>query len=184
MKALLISSPCEEKFTDLLREAGFAEILRTENAKDAFATGNDCALILLNASHAGPSTLALLGELARRTRAAILLLVPEAEAGELVSEAAKSGVFVLGKPLSRAQFLASAYNALALHCRLSQSREETQRLKDELYEAKTISRAKIALVKYLNMSESQAHRYIEKQAMDRRVHKLDVALSIIANYDV
>ena len=37
-------------------------------------------------------------------------------------------------------------------------------------------------VQYLRMSEQQAHRYIEKQAMDMRTSKKDVAENILKTY--
>ena len=36
---------------------------------------------------------------------------------------------------------------------------------------------------YLNMSEAEAHRYIEKQAMDMRMTKKQVAESILKTYE-
>ena len=48
------------------------------------------------------------------------------------------------------------------------------------YDTETIH---IFLARGLSFSEQQAHRYIEKQAMDTRSTKLDVALKIIKMYD-
>ena len=39
------------------------------------------------------------------------------------------------------------------------------------------------LIQYLSMTESQAHRYIEKQAMDMRLPKRAVAESILNTYE-
>ena len=47
---------------------------------------------------------------------------------------------------------------------------------------KVINRAKLLLMTHLNMSESQAHRYLEKQSMDLRVSKLKVAKQVIKTY--
>ena len=40
---------------------------------------------------------------------------------------------------------------------------------------------KCILVEYLRMSEQQAHRYIEKQAMDMRTSKRNIAENILKN---
>ncbi|MEF2823148.1 MAG: ANTAR domain-containing protein [Oscillospiraceae bacterium] len=47
-------------------------------------------------------------------------------------------------------------------------------------ELQLISRAKAVLIEYLKLTEPQAHRYIEKQAMDRCVTRRSVAEEILA----
>lgn len=50
-------------------------------------------------------------------------------------------------------------------------------------EARLIERAKEVLMEYLKMTEAQAHRYIEKQAMDMRITRREVAESILKTYE-
>lgn len=50
-------------------------------------------------------------------------------------------------------------------------------------EIRLIERAKEVLIEYLKMTEAQAHRYIEKQAMDMRITRREVAESIIKTYE-
>ena len=45
-----------------------------------------------------------------------------------------------------------------------------------------MNRAKWSLIECLKMTEEQAHRYIEKQAMDERLSKRAVAEAIIKTY--
>ena len=42
-----------------------------------------------------------------------------------------------------------------------------------------MDRAKCVLIEYLKMTESEAHRFIEKQAMDMRITKREVAERIL-----
>ncbi|HHT83072.1 MAG TPA: ANTAR domain-containing protein [Clostridiales bacterium] len=46
-----------------------------------------------------------------------------------------------------------------------------------------VDRAKAVLIKHLSMTEQQAHRFIEKQAMDMRVNKTAVAEGILKTYE-
>ena len=46
-----------------------------------------------------------------------------------------------------------------------------------------IDRAKCILIEYLNMTEKQAHKYIEKQAMDLRTTRRAVAESLLRTYE-
>ena len=48
---------------------------------------------------------------------------------------------------------------------------------------KTINRAKGYLIEIENMSEEEAHRFIEKTAMDECVKKIEIAEKIIEKYN-
>ena len=48
---------------------------------------------------------------------------------------------------------------------------------------RTINRAKWLLIEQLRMTESEAHYYIERQAMDTRLSRREVAENIIRSYD-
>ena len=61
--------------------------------------------------------------------------------------------------------------------------DENERLKATIGELKLIDRAKCALVGYLGMTEKDAHRFLEKQAMDRRLPRREVALEILKAYE-
>ena len=49
-------------------------------------------------------------------------------------------------------------------------------------EIRAVNRAKWLLISEINMDEPEAHRYIEKQAMDRCVSKKEIAEEIIKTY--
>ena len=49
-------------------------------------------------------------------------------------------------------------------------------------EIRLVNRAKWLLISELKMTESDAHRYIEKQAMDLRISKREVAENVIRTY--
>ena len=49
-------------------------------------------------------------------------------------------------------------------------------------EIRLVNKAKWILISELKMSEPDAHRYIEKQAMDRHITKQTIAEEIIKTY--
>ena len=55
-------------------------------------------------------------------------------------------------------------------------------IRDKMEEIKIVNRAKWALINSCNMTEADAHRYIEKQAMDRCVTRREIAETIIKTY--
>ena len=61
---------------------------------------------------------------------------------------------------------------------------KNKKLKKTISDIKLIDRAKITLVEYLNMSEDESHKYIEKQAMDLRITKVEVAKNILKIYEI
>ena len=66
--------------------------------------------------------------------------------------------------------------------RLRRLEKKTVSLEDKMAEIRIVNRAKWLLISELKMDEQGAHRYIEKQAMDRCISKRIVAEEIIKTY--
>ncbi|MBD5559328.1 MAG: ANTAR domain-containing protein [Clostridia bacterium] len=47
-----------------------------------------------------------------------------------------------------------------------------------------IERAKKVLMRYLGMSEPQAHRFLERNAMNLRMRKTELAKAVLKMYDL
>ena len=56
-------------------------------------------------------------------------------------------------------------------------------LQSKMEDIRLVNRAKLLLIEQLKMSESEAHRYIEKRAMDTCVKRRKVAEDIIKTYE-
>lgn len=87
------------------------------------------------------------------------------------------------KPVSRAFFYQALKLVEASRRRMLGLRTENLRLQDKVEEIRFVNRAKFVLMERLNMTEQQAHRYIEKQAMDMRLTRREVAQGILSTYD-
>lgn len=72
---------------------------------------------------------------------------------------------------------------LALCARLRALRQRETILRRQLDDTRLVSRAKLLLMNRLKMSEGEAHRYIEKTAMDTGAKRREVAESIIRTYE-
>jgi response regulator NasT len=66
--------------------------------------------------------------------------------------------------------------------RLKKMDLKTLSVEEKMEEIRTVNRAKWLLISVLKMDEPEAHRYIEKQAMDRCISKREVAEEIIKTY--
>ncbi|MCO7135938.1 ANTAR domain-containing protein [[Clostridium] leptum] len=115
--------------------------------------------------------------------AGILLLV-KAELFEQTAYGVEdSGVVTLPKPTSRQMVYSAVKMLTAVQAKIQKIQRETVGLKSRMEEIRLVNRAKWVLIDRLKMTEPEAHRYIEKQAMDRCVKKSQVAQSILRTYE-
>ena len=66
--------------------------------------------------------------------------------------------------------------------KLRKTEKKTLSIEEKMEEIRIVNRAKWLLISELKMDEQGAHRYIEKQAMDRCVSKRVVAEEVIKTY--
>lgn len=113
------------------------------------------------------------------------LVMTKAENAETLSEQLEEyGALVVARPLSRVLFYQAVKMINASRKRIMGYAKENIKLHKKLDEIKMINRAKLVLMQYLKFSENQAHRYIEKQAMDLRMTKYEIAMKVIKTYDL
>ncbi len=93
------------------------------------------------------------------------------------------GVLTISKPFNRKHFIAILKTCIANHVIFKKIYNENKILSKQIEEIKLIDRAKCVLISYLRMNEKQAHKYIEKQAMDHRLSKTDIATRILKTYE-
>ncbi len=125
-----------------------------------------------------------LAEHATEQAATGALLIVKSELFDQVSAQAEAcGVLTVQKPVSKTLFYQALRLMLATQNRWRRLDSENRRLQTKMEEIRIVARAKCILVEYLRMSEQQAHRYIEKQAMDMRTSKRSVAESILKTYN-
>jgi len=89
------------------------------------------------------------------------------------------GVFVLPKPVSKNTVSTALSWMRSARERLRMSERKTLTLEEKMEEIRLVNRAKWALIRTRSMDEAAAHRYIEKQAMDRCLPRREIALEII-----
>lgn len=122
-------------------------------------------------------------DVANNSPAGVLLFV-KSENYEAVSYKVESaGVLTLARPVSPQLFTQSLRLISATRAKLKNLYEKNSDLQEKMKEVRLINRAKWLLVDKKKMSEPDAHRYIEKNAMDRCVKKKIIALEIIESLD-
>ena len=95
---------------------------------------------------------------------------------------AEHGVFLLQKPTARAVLEIASGWLISARERIRKTEKKTLSIEEKMNEIRIVNRAKWLLISELKMTEPDAHRYIEKQAMDACVSRKQIAEEIIKTY--
>ena len=117
-----------------------------------------------------------------RDNVGVLLLVPGESFDGVRDQVEDEGVMALAKPLTRQTLEMGLHMITALRGKLLQMDRRNRALQEKMTDIRTINRAKWLLIEQLKMTEAEAHRHIEKQAMDRCTTRREIALGIIKTY--
>lgn len=112
----------------------------------------------------------------------VLLMIRAEHYNDIHEKVAEHGVFTLSKPISRPVMLLALDWMSAARERLRKIERKTLSVEEKMEEIRLVNRAKWLLISELKMDEPQAHRYIEKHAMDRCISKKEIAEEIIKTY--
>lgn len=113
-----------------------------------------------------------------------IMLVVKSEHFERIAHLVEdAGVLTVARPNSRQSFYGALKLLIAVSAKLAKMERKNRTLQEKMADIRTVNRAKWLLIENLKMSESDAHYYIEKQAMDTRLSRREVAQGIIRTYD-
>ena len=121
-------------------------------------------------------------DIATGSGSGVLLLTKAEHYPELCAALCPCGVLVMQKPTSAAAISQSVVLLRATRERLRRMEQRAATVEEKMEEIRIVGRAKLLLIEKLKMTEPDAHRYIEKTAMDRCISKRAVAESIIKTY--
>lgn len=114
--------------------------------------------------------------------AAVLLFVKAEHYPDINGRVSPFGVLVLPKPTTSQAVSQSLQLLCGTRERLRRMEQKTASIEEKMEEIRIINRAKLLLMEQLKMTEKEAHRFIEKQAMDRCVTRITIAQSILSTY--
>ena len=188
MESALIVSHTEKSivfFTEMLNMASFNQTVTLQLCGDArrLLLERDFDLVIINAPLRDESGEDLARHIASKGLSQVILVV-KSEHFDAVSEVAENdGVFTVAKPINRSIFWAVIKLAKVGQIRMQQLRAENAKLANKIEDIRIIDRAKCILISYLKISEQEAHRSIEKQAMNMRITRREVAEGILKTYE-
>ncbi len=121
--------------------------------------------------------------IAQNYKCGCMLLVKSDKEEETAAKTENQGIIVIPKPVNPQYFCKMLRIAVTSARRLRDIDWENKKLQSKIEELKIIDRAKCLLIEKLKMTETQAHRHIEKQAMDLRQTKKTIAENILKTYE-
>ncbi|HEY8389816.1 MAG TPA: ANTAR domain-containing protein [Clostridia bacterium] len=185
-KALIVSSvqkACDELSLVLQKmNISFIDTASSGAAARVMVLERDFDLCIINAPLKDELGSMLAQDIALNGTCQVILIVKAEIFEETAAKVEEAGVFCLSKPINQQMLWSVLRLAVAAYNKSLRMQRQNTELKSKLDDLKQVSRAKCLLIEKLNMSEQQAHRYIEKQAMDMRMTKIQVAKDIISKF--
>jgi len=185
--ALIISS--SEKGTEylvrLLNEASVTNITTVTSAGEArrLLLEKDFDLCIINTPLPDEFGGNLAVSIASSGLSEVILLVKSEYLDEISEKVENYGVITIAKPISKTLLWNAIKLAQATHKRIKAVQNENKKLLQKIEDIRIVDRAKCILISHLSMTEPEAHRYIEKQAMDMRVTRREIAERILRTYE-
>lgn len=122
-------------------------------------------------------------DLSKDESVGILLMVKNDLYEQVSYKVEDQGIFTVGKPGTKQGVYQAIKLLVASRAKIMHAELKAAGLKSKMEEIRLVNRAKWLLIDHLKMNESEAHRYIEKQSMDTRISRRDIAESIIRTYE-
>ncbi len=172
-------------FSLLLNSNNINNITIKNTAKEAREVLNDFQydLVIINSPLKDELGKNLSIEIKEKTVSEVIYTVQEQDFLDTKQELKKNNIHTISKPFNRRLFVLTLETLSSSIVTIKKLNTENEKLTKKLEEIKKIDRAKCLLISYLGMSEKQAHKYIEKQAMDFRQSKLEIATKILKTYE-
>lgn len=188
MESALIVSNSEKinaSLAEILSQASVTDITTVSNGGEArrILIEKDFDLYIVNTPLPDEFGENLALNIASREISVVILMVKAELMDEVSDRVEDYGVITIGKPISRALFWNALKLAAATHKKIKAIHNENKKLIQKIEDIRIIDRAKCILISHFSMTEPEAHRYIEKQAMDMRITRRKVAEKILSIYE-
>lgn len=183
---LVVSS--QQKFNDalssMLPPSEYYPVCFTSNIASArrqlLSRGYD--LVIVNAPLPDESGTRFAIDASNRMDTVVLLLLRAENFEEVTARVTSHGVFTLQVPFPASSIRQGLKWMVSARERLRRMETKNLSIEEKMEEIRLVNKAKWLLIEQKNMHEADAHRYIEKQAMDCCTSKKEIAQNIIQSF--
>lgn len=171
-------------FADLLPEARYSPVqtVSSISAAKRALTAKAYDFVIINAPLPDDIGVHFAIDVCSSRQSVVLFLVKSELYSGIHDQVTEYGVFTLAKPISKTTMTYALSWLESARERLRQFEKKSLSIEEKMAEIRLVNRAKWLLISQLSMSEPEAHRYIEKQAMDRCITRQAIAEEIIKTY--
>jgi len=171
--------------TQVLQEAHLSNITTVSRAGEAMRLliEKDFDLCIVNAPLPDELGESLAINIANKGISEVILIVKSELYDEVSAKTEDFGIITIAKPINKTLFWNALKIAQVVNKKVRAVQSENKKLVQKIENIKIVDRAKCILISHLSMTEPQAHRYIEKQAMDMRTTCREVAEEILRTYE-
>lgn len=182
-RALIVTSVASGSgVVPFLRQCGFSDVCTAVSGSEArrCMVQDNFDIIIINMPLTDEQGDRLAVQMSSSTSAGIILLCRADYANEVGCRVSDDGVAVISKPIHKADFYQAISFGMSVRNRLILMKQENVRLQNKIHEMRIVSRAKCLLIEKKSMTENEAHKYIERLAMDTRRTRKKIAEEIIS----
>ena len=179
------SARLNQAITELMPASGYApiRIVPSVSAAKRAALERVYDFVVLNTPLPDDFGTAFAAAQSGNRQTVVLMLVRSSLQEQIQSQVTDRGVFTLPKPTTR-QALQTALQWMgAARERLRRMEEADRSVEDRMREIHRMNRAKWLLIERRGMSESEAHHYLEQQAMEQCVSKRAIVDEILSGLE-
>ncbi|MCL2145339.1 MAG: response regulator [Endomicrobia bacterium] len=185
--ALIVSSSKKNTvfFTEILNAGSVNQIASLQSCAQArrFLLERDFDLVIVDAPLPDETGEDFSRHVAVKGISQVILAVNNEYFDGVCAVCENDGILTISKPVNKNVFWSALMLARSAQNKLKNKKNDNTKLKQKIEGIRIIDKAKSILMSYMNMSEQEAHRYIEKQAMDVRSAKKVVAEKIIKAFE-
>lgn len=172
-----------KKLSELAAECGFVVLdVLPHTVAGGRLNSSNADVLIVNASSDCRSSVAL-SRLGNAAKMSVLILCGGDTYERCQAELEAEGILAVKKPASRETMRAVMRLLSAVSVKLGMLEKSNNILLEKMEDIKVVNRAKWLLIGSLGMTEREAHYHIEKQAMDMRLPRREIAETIIRTYD-
>lgn len=185
---LIVSSSAKpiDCISEILPHSDFFPVYTASSAAEAkqmFIDGGT-DIVIINAPLSDEFGTELAVDVVTNSTAGVLILVKTDVYEHVSYKMEQYGILTLSKSLDRQTMFQTVKLLTATSRKMKMLEESAMSLEKKLREIKTVNKAKGLLIECLKMSEEEAHKYIEREAMDNCVKKTEIARQIIKKFEI
>ena len=178
------SERSRETLAEVFASSRYAPVTARGSAAEArrLVLDTPFSLVFINTPLPDETGAQLALDLSSSRNCCVALIVPGDHYDQVNEQVEDAGVLTLSKPCTAQQLKQAAAMMSATRFKLADLEQKTATLEEKMAEIRLVNRAKWVLIEQLKMTENEAHKFIERQAMDRCVTRRTIAENILATY--